>query len=225
MMATIKRLLTITLLVMFPSLVYSQKKDFGIWYCLDAEIGLNKKLDLDLSGNIRTFKKASEIEEGFGQVGLTYSISKKISLAGSYRLTDKLEDDSSYHLVHKWFADIKGNKELGKFSFSGRFRFQKQKKTYIKKANDLKPDYHGRIKFSTKYKTPSFPINPYISFETFFRLFEATEKRFDKNRFTIGMEYKMKKKHSFELEYIFQRDYLPHLSDISIVSLVYNFKI
>ena len=225
MMMMIKRFLPFILLLIVPSLVFSQEKDFGIWYCVNAEIGLIRKLDFDVSGNIRTFRNASKIDESFAEIGLTYKISKRFSVAGAYRLTDKLEDDSKYHLAHKWFADIKAAGDIGRFSLSGRFRFQMQQRTYIKPDRDSVPYYHGRLKLGTKYKFKSFPLDPYLSYEIFWPMFKATENQIDKRRFTLGLEYKMKKRRSFELEYVFQRDYKPHLSDISIISLVYNFKI
>jgi hypothetical protein len=225
MMTMIRRILFISFIIILPSLVYSQEKDFGIWYCLNAEIGLIKHLNLDLSGNIRTFRDASRIEESFGEIGLSYKLSKHVSFAGSYRLTGKLEDDSEYHNIHKWFTYIKGSGDLGNLSFSGRFMFQIQQKTYMKNAEDSIPYYHGRLKLATKYKFQAFPVDPYIAFETFWPMFKPTENQIDKNRFTVGLEYKMKNKRSFQLEYIFQRDYKPHLSDISIIALIYNFKI
>ena len=39
-----------------------------------------------------------------------------------------------------------------------------------------------------------------------------------------GVELRILKQHSVEVEYIFQRDYLPHISDINIISVNYNFK-
>lgn len=225
MMTMIRRILLISFIIILPSLVWSQEKDFGIWYCLNAEIGLIKHLDLDLSGNIRTFRDASKIDESFGEIGLTYKVSKHVSFGGAYRLTGRLEDDSEYHNIHKWFAYIKGSGDLRNLSFSGRFMFQIQQKTYMKNAEDSIPYYHGRLKLAAKYKFQGFPIDPYISYEAFWPMFKPTENQIDKNRFTLGLEYKMKKKRSFELEYIFQRDYKPHLSDISIIALVYNFKI
>ena len=221
----IKKILPLVILIFLPSFVYSQEKDFGIWYSLNAKIGLIDKLSLDLSGNLRTFNKATEIEESFGEVGLTYKILKNLSLDGSYRLTDKLEDDSEYHLRHKWISDLKGTFDVGDFELSGRLRFQRQVKTFIEDANDKIPDHYGRIKLKTIYKTPSFPINPFLAFETFSRLFETEEKRFEKYRLSIGLEYQINNKNSIEAGYIFQRDYLPHLSEINIIALSYNIKL
>jgi hypothetical protein len=225
MMTMIRKILPSIFLIIIPLLGYSQTNDFGIWYCVNGEIRLVKSLYLDLSGNIRTFKDASKVDESFGEVGVTYNISKHFSVAGAYRLTDKIENDLKYHVIHKWFADVKAGGDLSRISLSGRFRFQIQQKTYMKNYEDSIPYYHGRLKLSAKYKTRKFPIDPYIAFETFWPMFKPTENKIDKNRFTIGLEYKINKHHSFDLEYIFQRDFKPTLSDMSIISIAYNFKI
>src|SRR5450759_1148054 len=39
-----------------------------------------------------------------------------------------------------------------------------------------------------------------------------------------GVELRILKQHLVEVEYIFQSDYLPHISDINIISINYNFK-
>ena len=221
----IRRILFFAFLTTLPSLAYSQSKDFGIWYCINGEVKLIKHLNLDLSGNIRTFRDASKIDESFGEVGLTYKISKHFSLAGAYRLSDKIENDLRYHLIHKWLVSVKGGGDIGNLSISGRFMLQMQKKTYMKNADDSILYYHGRLKLAAKYKFHSFPVDPYFSFETFWPMFKPSENRIDKNRFTLGVEYKLNKRHSFQLAYIYQRDYKPHLSDINIIALGYNFKI
>lgn len=219
------KLLVICLLFLFISnLSHCQGDDFGIWYGINTEYSLSKKFDIKVSALTRTFNNASKIEQAYLEGGGSFKLNKYVSFAGAYRFTENIEDDSKYHPRHKWLADIKGDGDLGSFNFSGRFRFQKQTKTYFDNHKDEIPDYYGRIKFKTTFKTPSFPINPSISFETFCRMFEITKKRFDKHRFSVGMEYKIKKKQSIDVLYMFQRDYLPHLADMHIISVEYNLK-
>jgi hypothetical protein len=67
-------------------------------------------------------------------------------------------------------------------------------------------------------------VNPYIGAEFFFPIFTQPERYVEKNRFMAGFEYNIAKKHSLELAYMFQRDYLPHILDINIVSVGYNLK-
>jgi hypothetical protein len=220
----VRQLYFCIIIILFSQLVYSQSDDFGIWYGFNVDHSLSKKLELNALANIRTFDNASKIEEAFLEGGVSYKFNKYLSTAGSYRITENLEDDSEYHIRHKWFADVKGTLPLENFSFSARFMFQVQTKTFYENEADKIPDYHGRIKLKALYKIPEFPVNPYLSIESFFVLFENSERLIDKNRFTLGFEYKIAKKHAVEAEYIFERDFLPHISDIHIVAISYNLK-
>lgn len=224
MMMMIKKCFILLFLIVLPFTLFSQNKDFGIWYGISAEHKLAKKLELDISANIRTFSTASKIEEAFLEGGLTYNLKKHLSVAGSYRLSKNIENNNSLYYQHKMFLDLKGSLSLGKLNFSGRLRFQARTKTYITSESDKLPDYTGRIKFKALFKTQTFPVDPYIYAETFCPMFSDKSGTIGKNRFSAGIEIRVLKKHSVDLEYIFQRDYQPHLSDINILSVNYDIK-
>jgi hypothetical protein len=223
-MMMIRKSILLLLLSFLTLTASSQDKDFGIWYEVSAGHKLTDKLKIDLSASVRTFNNAAKIEEGFVEGGLEYRFSKYLSAAGSYRLSNNIEDDNSYYFRHKLFLDLKGSYKLGDFSFTGRLRFQERFKTYIEDDEDEIPDSHTRIKLGALYNIPSFPVNPFISVEFFCPVFTSSEKAVDKNRFMGGIEYNISKKHTIELEYIHQRDYLPHMSDENIISVSYDFK-
>jgi hypothetical protein len=225
MMMMMTRKYYLTLLLFLISLtIYSQEKDFGIWYGISAEHKLAKKLEIDLSSNIRTFSNASKIDEAFIEGGLGYSLNKHLAIGASYRLIKSIEDNNSYYFRHKVMLDVKGSLPAGNFNFSCRLRFQTGYKTYIQHDNDIYPYYDGRIKFKAVYKTPTFPVDPYVYIESFCPMFSDRSGKIEKNRYSAGAELKITKKHSVELEYIFQRDYLPHISDINIISINYYIK-
>jgi hypothetical protein len=219
-----KRLCIFLLSLLLPLVAIAQEKDFGIWYDVSAEHKLTDKILIDLSTSIRTFSNARKIEEAFLEGGLSYNFNKHLTIAGSYRLTENIEDNNSYYFRHKLFLDFKGNIPFGNFNFSGRIRFQSTIKNYIDHENDKYPGYTGRIKLKALYKTASFPVNPFIYVESFFPMFSDKSRTIEKNRYSGGIEYSIAKKHSVELGYIFQRDYLPSLSDIHLISISYNFK-
>jgi len=221
---TIRNYLIIPLLILLPVSAFPQEKDFGIWYSVNAEIELVKNLDLDLSPNVRTFLNASKIEEAFIDAGLTYKLFKFLSLSASYRINTSLEDDNSYHPQHKIFFDLKSKYSPGDLTLSGRIRFQRRYKTYIEDEEDKIPDSHIRLRFKALYDIPSFKFNPYVSAELFCPVFKEFDKLADKKRFMLGFEYSLNKQHSFELGYMFQRDYHPDLSDINVIQINYNLK-
>jgi len=220
----IKKWILPALVIFLPLELFAQTKDFGIWYGISAEHKFSKKLEMDLSTNLRTFDNASRIDEVFLEGGLGYNFSKYLSVAGAYRITEKLERNDSYYLRHKIFLDFKGTLPVRNFSFSGRFRFQTTSKTYIRDENDNYPYYTGRVKIKTVYKTSTFPIDPYVYAECFLSMFSGNAGEIERMRYSAGLELKIAKRHSFEAEYIYQRDFVPHISDMNILSLNYDLK-
>lgn len=214
----------VLLFFLLPFAAFSQEKDFGIWYGISAEAKLTAKLEIDLSTNIRTFNNASKIEEAFLEGGVAFNLNKYFTIAGSYRITENIEDNNLYYFRHKMFLDFKGTVPAGDFKFACRLKFQTRSKTYIEDADDLNTDYTGRIKFKALYKTPSFPVNPFIYAESFFPVFSDKSRTIEKNRIAAGIEFRIAGKHSIEAEYLFQRDYLPRISDINIMSINYSIK-
>lgn len=203
---------------------YSQNHDFGIWYGINSEFSVNKKLEIDVSAMVRTFNNASKMEQAYLEAGLSYKFSKYISIASSYRLTNNIEDDNLFHLRHKFMSDVKGSLPFKDFVFSARLRLQTQTRTYYEPGDDKTSHFTGRFKFKCHYNIPKFPLNPYATYESFSPLFENSVRLIGKERIAAGFEYKIVKKHSIELEYIFERDYIPRISDLSIISVSYNVK-
>jgi hypothetical protein len=216
------RFLFCIIIICFPGIIFGQSDDFGIWYGINAEHKIIKKLDLKLSSELRTFNNASRIDQSFIEGGLDYKFNDFISTAGSYRFTWKLEDDSRYHIRHKWFAELKGTLPLNDFTFSARLMLQIMKKTYDDYDDYVLPKYTGRMKIKIAYNIPKFPINPYLSVETFTPLFTQTDVLLDKERFAAGFEYKISKKHSVETSYILERYSLPETVLYHVISLKYE---
>jgi hypothetical protein len=219
------RVLFISLIVFFVFRSgFSQDNDFGIWYGINSEIKVNKKIGIDLSAMLRTFKNASKSEQAYLEAGISYKFNKFLSVAGLYRFTNNIENDNRFHIRHKFLSDIKGTLPLNDFTFSARVRLQVQTRTYFEPGDDKTPDLTGRIKIKGIYNIPKFPVNPYLSFESFSPMFENSSRLLGKERIAVGFECKIVKKHTIATEYIFERDFIPRISDISIISVTYNVK-
>lgn len=217
-----KRILILILFLFSITAGFSQNNDFGIWYDAAAEHNLLRDLEIELSASIRTFNNASRIRETFLETGLTYQLNKNISFAGSYRLSENIEDDEDYHIRHKYFIDTEGTEKLGNFAFSGRLRFTQQFMTYFKDEEDKISDLHGRFRLEALYNTPLFPVDPYISAELFYPLNKNPDKEIEKTWFITGIEYRLSGKHSIDIRYLFQRYFYPDLINRQIISLAYN---
>lgn len=220
----IKRLLSAFSLFLLFASAYSQNTDFGLWYGVNLKHEILKNLDIEASGMLRTFENASTTDQWFLEIGPDYKVNDYLSFAGSYRFTMKLEDDLQLHPQHKIFFDVKGTLKLSDLTFSTRLRYQARYRTYFENIDDKIPDQTLRIRFKATYKMPSFPLNPYLYFESFIPLNKEPERFVGKNRIAAGAELKIYKGHSLEAEYLFERDWLPKISDIGIISVGYNLR-
>lgn len=218
----IKKTALLILMISGAGLAYSQDDDFGLWFEVDASHKLVKKLDLEFSGALRTFNNSSQIEETFLQGGLQYNFKKYISLSGAYRLTSRVEDDSKYYFRHKLFLGLKVTIPSGNFLLSGRTMIQRNTKTYIEDEEDLTALYYCRIKLKAEYDFPAFPLSPYAYYEPFIPIFSDSGFQIDRNRFCAGVKLKITVRNSVEVEYVLERDFQPHISDLNIISLNYK---
>ena len=223
MMMMIKRWAPVIFALLLPLSAGAQDDDFGLWYTANVKAGVTQKLNAEVSLELRTFENAGKVDQGFFEAGLEYKLIDYLSVAGSYRLTDELEDDSKYYLQHHFIVDLKGSLKPGNFTLQGRFRFQTRIRTYLVEVEDQYPDYAGRIRLKATYRTQSFPVNPYLYSEIFIPLNKEPERVIGKVRFAGGIEYRIFKKHSIDLSYILQRDYMPDIYNKHIIQIGYNF--
>lgn len=224
-MTTMIRKLLFMMLMSVPFVEsFARDNDFGIWYNVSTDLKIIRGIELDLEGSLRTFDNASKIEEGFLETGLNFKVTDYLSLGAAYRFGENIEDDDKFHIRHKWFADARVKLPFRDLEFSGRVRFQQRYKTYFEDKNDREPKEHIRLRIKALYDIPSFPINPYLTSELFLPVFDHVKRTVDKQRFAAGFEYKIARKHSIDLEYIFQRDFFPDLMDMNIISVNYSFK-
>ncbi|OFY67961.1 MAG: hypothetical protein A2V64_11665 [Bacteroidetes bacterium RBG_13_43_22] len=224
MMTMNKRSSLLFVFCLFALNAFPQEKDFGIWYNASAAYEVFNNLDIGLSTSFRTFDNAGKLEEAFLEGEISYKFNNYLAAAASYRISENIEDDDSYHIRHKWFADVKGTLPLGNLRLSGRAMFQQRYKTYIEDENDKLPTSHGRFRLKALYNFSTSPADPYIYAEIFCPLFKDSDRVIDKKRIGAGVELDITAHHSFDVEYIFQRDYFPDLSDDNILSFGYSLR-
>jgi len=223
-MIMIRKLIILLLLSFTFAEALSRDDDFGIWYNFSTEFKIIRGIELDIEGALRTYRNASRIEEGFLETGLNFKLTDYLSLGAAYRFSENTEDDGRFHPRHKWFADARIKIPFRDIKLSGRVRFQQRYKTYFEDKNDRFPKEHIRLRIKALYDIPSFPVNPYLASELFLPVFDHVKRTVDKQRYAVGFEYNIAKKHSIDLEYIFQRDFFPDMVDINIIMVNYSFR-
>lgn len=220
----IKRITIIFILISAAVTASGQEKDLGLWFELNTSHKIVKKLDAIVNCEMRTFNNSSQVHQVFIEGGLEYKVTKLLSVAGSYRLTSRREDDNNFYWRHKIFADLKLKFPVNDFNISARLRFQRTTKTYIEDIEDLDAAYLYRFRLKTDYDIPKIPVAPCIFFESFSPAFAGEGFRISKYRLSAGAEFHLTKKSDIQAGYIFQHDTDPKVKINNIISLGYNVK-
>ena len=215
------------ILLMTSSVLYAQSDDFGIWTSVGVEKNFGKKWSIGAEGEFRTRNVSKTADRwSFGLYG-SYKIVKGLKLSAGYTLLyDNNKESISYHeedgtfnnwrpsywgLRHRFSVSLTGSVDAGRFKLSLRERWQY---TYRPEKTTDRYDFDNewwedktvrgkgrnvmRSRFRVEYDVAKCKIDPYADVE----LYNAMALQ--KVRYTVGADWKVKKKHSFGLYYRYQ---------------------
>lgn len=229
--------------------VFAETDDFGMWVSAEAEMRIDKKWDIGISGEFRSRDNSGEVDRWAFGVDGEYKIVKWLRASAGYTLlydnnrekTTYYTDGSSKHwrpsywgVRHRFSMSLTGRTKAGRFTFTLRERWQY---TYRPEKNTKRYDFSEssweektvrgkgrnvlRSRLRASYDTPHCGIDPYVSAE-FFNAWSLY-----KTRYTLGVEYNVTKKHALGIAYIFQdveNDDDDNDTDSHIISVSYKFK-
>ena len=220
---TMNRIITVIgFLLIFSLSLASQNTDFGAWYGFNTDFKVEKGLKADFEASIRTDQNASHIETFYFEPGLRYKISRNFSAGLYYRFIEQDENDGKFHPRHRLSFQLKGDLPLGRFTFSARYRIQEQIRTYIRSSDDELPEWYHRLRIQADYNVPSIPLTPYASVELHSMLFSPNDIQIEKMRYTVGLDYTIKKKHTIGLAYIYNTSRVSNPDYMNIISVTYG---
>lgn len=199
--------LSLFLLAILFSSIKSQNDDYGLWTTLGAtkEIG---KWDLSAEAELRTQNYLKELDKWSLQAEADYSVLKQLKIGASYQFI--CFNDIKYNDLqprNRFILFIQGKQKFGDFTFTLRERLQitsKDESDRIKKSGKINyyavnPEWTWRNRLKILYNFPYFPINPSLSFESFYQLNNPVGNTFDNLRYTLSLNYNPTKHHGIEL--------------------------
>lgn len=199
----------IAVLLVSSLVVHAQDGSFGNWTSLNIEKDLND-WELGAEAEFRTifFEKGPLVERASLGLGLDYKLIKGLKLGVGYTLMNKLDTKYEKYLMRNRFTTtVSGKYKLDRFTFSLRERLQL---TLKDESNRLRPDgsidtYRAnpvlkwRNRLQIAYNIPKFKIDPTFSVETHYDLNNPDGNHFSKYRYILAFDYKLHKKHVFEV--------------------------
>jgi len=215
-------------MIMWPSTqAEAQKDDFGVWLDVGIEKKLSSKWSMSAELDFRTRNNSKTLSRwsSFG-LNAEYKIVKHLKASAGYMLlydnnpeeldlkSDKLTPNkwtpSYWHMRHRTHVTLTGSASIGRLGLSLRERWQY---TYRPAAEGKRYDIDEatwgdiigkgkniwRNRLQMDYDIAHWRLDPFASAETF-----VDKSGIQKIRYTVGVDYKIKKQHVFSVSYKYQ---------------------
>ena len=192
-------------IILFLSLSGSAQylDDAQLWLNLDLEKKLNDKFDLMLSLKGRGTDNVTHFGRGAVDVGIAYKVNKHIKLMADYVFIQKKRKSDSYNTQHQYYLAAILKKNIGKWQFSYRNKFQCRYKSINSSDMGYIPYFYDRNKLTIKYEaTKRFTY--YVAEEVYTPLNNPQIKGLSRSRSYVGALIKTVKKQYLELYFLYQ---------------------
>ncbi|MCD4768713.1 MAG: DUF2490 domain-containing protein [Bacteroidales bacterium] len=175
-------------------------RDLELWASTGVSKKINKHWKISLDQEFRFTKDISQFDIYFVDLGIDYKFNKHFTAGANYRFYQNKNRDGVFQTEHRWSTDFQYRHKISRFTIAYRLRFQNKDEDFFtdESGNNL---YNLRNKLSVDYNIKSFKLDPCFDIELFRRFEKGEDSYFNKIRWTIGLEYPLKKFGDLELFY------------------------
>lgn len=211
------------------SFVFSQRVDAGLWTSLNLEkTFLDKTIAIGGSFNYRMDQLFQNPNTFFPEVNAEVRFLKLFRIGVEYRFVMRKVDFGGYVPRHRFGMQLVIRKKMFPFIGSVRGKFQignDLRRKYAFFQPDRSIDFRFKVKLAfDKWKR----IKPFISNEIFYDFTNHSQgKRFNLNRFAVGMKFDLPKRHEIKIAYLLDWEFNvvnPLREHIAQIGYYYSFK-
>ena len=212
-------------IVFISHTISSQRRLSQAWIDLSISKKFSKKLDVSLGMTNRIGDLG--LQTNFSQFTAKYKLYDWMKPSIDYRMVSNRQENGAYQLSNRLNTNIHFSKELKRFDFGLRLRYQYSFSKLVSQQNDPEFDLAYRFRPSISYDINNSIISPTMSVEYFYNPENsALGNRFTKARYTFGFDLELEGPHEFTVAYILdQQINLPDPLQKHIVSISYNYKL
>jgi hypothetical protein len=174
---------------------YVEVRDLETWSTIKLEYKPNKKWTLGLEEQLRLKDNSSTVNEYFTQFEVGYKVLDNLELGGALRYIRENDDQGNiqgYENHFRFHLDATYKYKFGGFRFNHRVRYQNKNELGLDEIDGDYVKHTLRFKTGFRYKIKNWKFDPKVSAEVFHRSEELEDNGFNKIRFTLGTDYKIK---------------------------------
>ena len=179
------------LFLFYPFLLIAQEQDFQQWSKIGVSYNFNKDISVSFDQAFRFRENASLADVTFSNLCLKYDLIKKWSVAIGYRYITDFDLSQNTSISHRIYTDINYSKKHKRWRIKNRFRYQYQEENFTL-----------RDKIFLKYNIRRTPLEPFTTFELFFK-----DSEFKKWRYTLGLSHPFLKQFDIDVFYRLQQSF------------------
>jgi hypothetical protein len=174
-------------IVFISHTISSQRRLSLAWVDLSISKKCSKKLDVSLGITNRIGDLG--IQTNFSQFSVKYKLSDWIKPSIDYRLVSNRQENGAYQLSNRLNTNLQFSKEVKRFDFGLRLRYQYSFSKLVSQQNDPEFDLAYRFRPSISYDINNSIISPTMSVEYFYNPENsALGNRFTKTRYILGFD-------------------------------------
>lgn len=197
-------LISITALCIAQNEAEAQQRDAGLWAAFSVKHDWSKKWRSKIEWENRFANNVNELETSFIDLSSRYEFNKVFDVSLNYRFGNRIREDNSYYYRQRWALDLSTNLEIGKVDLEYRARFQSNLENSIASDEGIEFDNGWRNKLSADRK-----IFKRTRIEGSGEIFLSEDEEgwlLSDIRWTLGLEYKVKKRNYLTVVYLYQTE-------------------
>lgn len=183
---------------------------------------INKKWKIGGEYRYSLQKDFQEFRSSAGQFQVQYDINKKFSIETGYRFTTSFTEDS-----HRLFSSLKFDQKFNAFTLFAAIKYQFSTGSFNSRYMNYykEPKQMVREKLGLDYNIPKSKASVFASAEMFLRLAQNDPIKFDRMRYTVGGDYKLKHGSTLGLSVFYDDKTDPRKTDRFVLVTKYSLSI
>jgi len=183
---------------------------------------INKKWKIAGEYRYSLQKDLQEFRSSAGQLQVQYDFNKKFSIETGYRFTTSFKEDN-----HRLFAALKYDYKFSDFTLFSGIKYQFSTGSFDSRYMNYykEPRQMLREKIGLDYNIPKSKASVYTSAEIFLKLADDDPIKFNRMRYTVGGDYKLKYGNAFGLSLFYDDKVNPRKNDRFVLETKYSLSI